>query len=522
MDRARGDRAAVCPLRDGSDRAQPRAPRLSADLQPSSAQLLWIVDIYGFFVAGLLITMGNIGDRIGRRRLLMMGAAAFGAASILAAFSTSAGMLIVARAVLGIAGATLAPSTLSLIRNMFLDARQRTVAIGVWISSYSVGGAIGPVLGGILLQHFWWGSVFLLAVPVMALLLVAGPLLLPEYRDPSPRRLDLASALLSLVAVLSVIYGMKRYAQDGFGWLPFVSVAGGLAAAFVFARRQRTLANPLIDLRLFRVPVFGVSLATYLIGTLVAFGSYVFVGQYLQLVLGLSPLTAGLWFLPWSAGFILGSTLAPALARHVRPAFLMGAGLVLAALGFAVVSRFAETGIAGLVTGSTLFSLGLAPVFTLGTDLIVGAAPPEGAGAAAAAISETSSELGGALGIAILGSLGTAIYRGGMARADLDGVPPQAWKVARDTLGGATAEAARLSAQAGAHLLETARAAFAHAMQVTTGICAVVSALTAVLQWLRTSPASPRPLILSSPEQGKILSGIRSRIVVRSRAHRAS
>ena len=455
-------------------------PRLSAELQPSSTQLLWIVDIYGFFVAGLLIPMGNIGDRIGRRRLLMMGAAAFGAASILAAFSTSAGMLIVARAVLGIAGATLAPSTLSLIRNMFLDPRQRTVAIGVWISSYSVGGAIGPVLGGILLQHFWWGSVFLLAVPVMVLLLVAGPLLLPEYRDPSPRRLDLLSALLSLVAVLSVIYGMKRYAQDGLGWLPVLSVAGGLAVAFVFARRQRTLANPLLDLRLFRVPVFGVSLATYLIGTLVAFGSYIFIGQYLQLVLGLSPLSAGLWLLPWSGGFIIGSTLAPALARRVRPAFLMGAGLVLSALGFAVISRFAETGIAGLVTGSILFSLGLAPVFTLGTDLIVGAAPPEGAGAAAA-ISETSSELGGALGIAILGSIGTAIYRAGMAKADLDGVPPEAWKVARDTLGGATAEAARLPAQAGAHLLETARAVFGHAMQVTTAICAVVSALTAVL-----------------------------------------
>jgi DHA2 family multidrug resistance protein-like MFS transporter len=455
-------------------------PRLSADLRPSSAELLWIVDIYGFFVAGLLITMGNLGDRIGRRRLLLMGAAAFGAASVLAAFSTSAGMLIAARAVLGIAGATLAPSTLSLIRNMFLDPRQRTAAIGVWISSYSVGGAIGPLLGGLLLQHFWWGSVFLLGVPVMALLLVVGPVLLPEFRDPAPRRLDLTSALLSLLAVLAVIYGMKQYAQGGRGWQPALSVAGGFVLALAFARRQRTLADPLVDLRLFRVPAVGASLASYLLATLVAFGSYVFIGQYLQLVLGLTPLVAGLWELPWSGGFIVGSTVAPALARRFRPAFVMAGGLMLAALGFAVLTRLADTGIAGVVAGSILLSLGLAPVFTLGTDLIVGGAPPPGGGAGGG-ISETSSELGGALGIAILGSIGTAIYRGGMAGVGLEGVPPEAQNVARDTLGGATAEAAQLSTAAGAHLLETARAAFGHALQVTVAICAAVSALTAVL-----------------------------------------
>src|SRR6188474_2903990 len=159
-------------------------PRLSADLKPTAAQLLWILDIYGFLVAGSLITMGTLGDRIGRRRLLMIGAAAFGVASVIAAFSTSAEMLIATRALLGLAGATLAPSTLSLIRNMFLDQQQRTVAIGIWISSYSVGAAIGPLVGGILLEHFWWGSVFLIGVPVMVLLLVVGPMLLPEFRDP--------------------------------------------------------------------------------------------------------------------------------------------------------------------------------------------------------------------------------------------------------------------------------------------------------------------------------------------------
>jgi DHA2 family multidrug resistance protein-like MFS transporter len=196
-------------------------PQLSADLKPSSAQLLWIIDIYGFLVAGSLITMGTLGDRIGRRRLLLIGAAAFAVASVLAAFSTSASMLIATRALLGLAGATVAPSTLSLIRNMFLDPHERTVAISVWVTSYSVGGAIGPLIGGVLLEYFWWGSVFLIAVPVMALLLVLGPRLLPEYRDPNAGRPDVVSAGLSLAAVLSIIYGLKKIAQDGPGWLPW-------------------------------------------------------------------------------------------------------------------------------------------------------------------------------------------------------------------------------------------------------------------------------------------------------------
>ncbi|RPJ59106.1 MAG: MFS transporter, partial [Acidobacteria bacterium] len=242
-------------------------PSLSADLAPTATQLLWIVDIYGFLVAGALITMGTLGDRIGRRRLLLMGAAAFGVASVLAAFSVSAEMLIVTRALLGLAGATIAPSTLSLIRNMFHDPKQRTAAIGVWITSYSVGAAIGPLVGGVLLQHFWWGSVFLAGVPVMLLLLAVGPVLLPEYRDPAAGRLDLFSAGLSLASVLAVIYGLKRMAEHGPGWLPAVSIVAGLATGAAFVRRQRRLLYPLIDLALFRIPAFRASLATYLLAT---------------------------------------------------------------------------------------------------------------------------------------------------------------------------------------------------------------------------------------------------------------
>jgi MFS transporter, DHA2 family, multidrug resistance protein len=456
-------------------------PEISSDLEPSSAQLLWIVDIYGFLLAGSLITMGTLGDRIGRRRLLLIGAAAFGLTSLLAAFSTSAEMLIAARALLGIAGATLAPSTLSLIRSMFLDPRQRSFAIGVWITSFSAGAVLGPPIGGVLLEFFWWGSVFLLAVPVMAVLLLLGPLLLPEFRDPEAGRLDLVSAGLSLVAVLAVIYGLKQIAQDGLSWAPAVSVLGGLTLGFVFVQRQRRLADPLIDLRLFRLPAFSASLGAYLIGTFVAFGAFFFIFQYLQLVLGQSPLVAALWAMPSFVAFIVGALLTPLLVQRVRAGFVMAAGLVVAAFGYGLLTQVGvDSALALLVTASIVFSLGEALVFTLATDLIVGAAPPERAGAAAA-ISETSSELGGALGIAVLGSIGTAVYRGEVADSVAPGVPSAETEAARDTLGGAVETAETLPGGVGADLLDAAREAFVQGLQVAAIASAVIAAVTAVL-----------------------------------------
>src|SRR6478609_2502421 len=409
-------------------------PKLTADLQPSGAELLWIIDIYGFLVAGSLITMGTLGDRIGRRRLLLIGAAAFGAASVAAAFSTSARTLIATRALLGVADATIAPSTLSLIRNMFLDPRQRTTAIGVWITSFSVGGAIGPLIGGVLLEAFWWGSVFLTAVPVMIMLLIVGPRLLPEYRDAAAGRPDLISALLSLVAVLAAIFGLKRIAQDGLGIVPVLCICAGAAVGGTFVRRQLRLRDPLIDLRLFRAPAFTAALATYGLSILFSFGSFLFLPQYLQLVLGLSPFRGGLWTVPWSLAFVVGSMLTPVIVQRVRPAFVMAGGLVLATIGFALFTRIdASTGFAMFAGGSTMFALGLAPVFTLTTDLIIGSAPPERAGAASA-ISETSAEFGGALGIAIFGSIGVAVYRSMIADALPAGIPSQSLEAARATL----------------------------------------------------------------------------------------
>lgn len=456
-------------------------PHLSADLKPTSSQLLWIIDIYGFFVAGSLITMGTLGDRIGRRRLLLIGAVAFGGTSVFAAFSTSAEMLIVARALLGIAGATIAPSTLSLIRNMFHDQNQRTFAIGVWISAFSAGAAIGPLLGGVLLEYFWWGSVFLLAVPVMAVLLILGPIMLPEFKDPRSRRLDLPSVALSLGAILAVIYGIKQIAQDGFGIEPTLIIAAGVALGAIFMRRQRRIAYPLIDLHLFRLPAFSTSLVIFVLGVFVAFGVFVFVAQYLQLVIGLSPLEAGLWMLPWALAFVAGSTLTPAIVRRVRPGLLIAGGLVLAAVGFALLAQIDETtSFALIAAGLAISSFGLAPVFTLATDLVVGSAPPERAGSASS-ISETTAELGGALGIAILGSIGAALYRTELARTMPAGVPPEAQEAARDTLGGALSVAGQLPSEIGSMLLEAARAAFLQGLQLTVIISVAVSLVAAAL-----------------------------------------
>ncbi len=459
-------------------------PHLSAALKPSSTQMLWIVDIYGFMLAGALITMGTLGDRIGRRRLLLTGAACFGGASVLAAFSTSAEMLIATRALLGLAGATLAPSTLSLIRNMFLDDHQRTVAIGVWVASYSAGAAIGPLVGGFLLEHFWWGSVFLAGVPVMVLLLVLGPMLLPECQEAEGGRIDLLSAAQSLVAVLAVIYGLKRIAEDGaVHALPLALIAAGLAVGWVFVRRQRRLAAPLMDLALFRNPLFSVALVIYTLNCFVAFGAFLFLPQYTQMVLGLSPLEAGLWSLPSALAFIAGSMIAPLAVRRVRPGLVVAAGLLAAAVGFAILTQLSlerGAGLTLLVTGSVVFSLGLAQVFTLATDLIVGAAAPERAGAASA-ISETAAEFGGALGIAMLGSLMIALYRGAMDASALAGVPGTMAEAARDTLGAAADAAAQLSGPVGAALLQSARAAFTQAFEATAWVCVVVALLSAVL-----------------------------------------
>ena len=440
-------------------------PAISAELDPSASQLLWIVDVYGFLVAGFLITMGTLGDRIGRRKLLLIGAAAFAAASVIAAFSRSAEMLIAMRALLGVAGATLAPSTMSLIRNMFHDEHERQFAIGVWIAAFSVGGAIGPLVGGLLLQWWWWGAAFLAAVPVMVLLLVLGPKLLPEYRDPDAGKLDPASMAQSLSAVLAVVYGLKRIAEYGMDPRGVAVLLAGVALGALFVRRQKHLAYPFLDVTLFRRPAFSAAIVAYALAGLSMMGVYIFMTQYLQLVLGLTPLQAGVATIPWSVCFTVGSLLAPRLARHWGARRVMVRGLLFAAVGFGITALVTPPhGLWILIAGMLAMSLGMAPVFTVGNELIITTAPPERAGAASA-LAETSAELSGALGIAVLGSLGMLAYRLWLDPALPATLPDADTTRALSTLGGAVTVAGEVGGAAGAAIADTARTAFTDAMR---------------------------------------------------------
>ncbi|MVU78470.1 MFS transporter [Nocardia sp. ET3-3] len=466
-------------------------PQISEILRPTSSQLLWIIDVYGFMVAGLLLTMGTIGDRIGRRRLLMVGAAAFAAVSVIAAFAPSAPVLIGCRALLGVAGATLAPSTLSLIFTMFRDPTQRSVAVGVWVGSYSVGGSIGPLAGGIMLEHFWWGSVFLLAVPVMLLLIILAPKVLPEFRDPDAGRLDLVSAALCTAAVLLVVFGMKEAAQDGPHALALTALAVGLGIGGVFVKRQLNTPEPMLDLRLFRLGSFRTALTINMVAIFVAFGYALFVGQYFQLVLGMSPLRAGVATIPAGLGFMVGSQLGPRIMKVMRPAYMIGAGMAMAAAGLLLLTRITATGGVELtIAASLLVSFGLAPVFGITTELIVGTAPPEQAGAASG-LSETGAEFGGALGISILGSISIAIYRSQLTTNLPYGLPDGDAHAARDTLGAAMEVAKTLPGRVGSAVAEAAKHAFLTGMHLTSGIAAGAALLLAVIAISRLRHVPP-------------------------------
>jgi MFS transporter, DHA2 family, multidrug resistance protein len=442
------------------------APYVSADLEPTGTQQLWMLDVYGFVLAGLLITMGALADRTGRRRVLMLGASLFGVASAAAAFAQTADQLIACRAVMGIGGATLMPSSLALLRNLFVDDAQRRKAVAVWTGVVSGGSALGPLLGGVLLEHFSWGSVFLINAPVMVALVVAAPLLLPESRDPGAGRLDVVSAVLSLSATLPFVYGLQRAAVDGLAALPVAAMVVGAAFGVAFVRRQRALADPMIDLSLFRDARFSGALSVNLMAMLGLVGFALFTTQYLQSVLGYAPLKAALLTLPAPLSVGVVAPLAMLAATRVRPAAVVASAFALAALGYAVLTR--TDGLVIALLGTVLTTMGLAGAMTLLTDLILGAAPPERAGAASA-VAETGQELGGALGVALLGSLGTAIYRGDLG----DAVP----RAAHDTLGGAVA-------LGDPGLLAAARDAFTHGLQVAALGAGVVMVAAATVAWL--------------------------------------
>lgn len=450
-------------------------PAITLDLGADAQQMLWIIDVYGFMIAGLLVTMGSLGDRIGRRKLLLIGAAAFGVASVVAAMATTPEALLVSRAALGIAGATLMPSTLSLISAMFSDPRQRGMAIGLWVTMFSVGIALGPVIGGALLQVFWWGSVFLIAVPVMALLLVAGPLLLPEYRADDADPIDLVSVALSLGAIMPVVYGLKELAVGGNVVVAVAAIVAGAVLGYVFVRRQRRLSTPLIDLTLFGSRAFSTAAVAMLMAMFVAGGTYLYVTQYLQLAQGQSPMAAGLWLLPAAIGLIVTSMAAPALTSRFAPSHIVAGGLVISIVGhLMLVSVGPDSALWVAVVGFGLTYAGGGPLIALGTDLIVGSSPPEKAGSAAA-ISETSTELGMALGVAVLGALGTFVYRTQLADA-----PVAAAAGGTDTFAGTVEAAAGLSGSQGAELVAAGTQAFTSALSTIGLVSAALSAVMAV------------------------------------------
>ncbi|AXG76930.1 MFS transporter [Streptomyces paludis] len=455
-------------------------PFLSEDLKPSGTQLLWIGDIYSFVIAGLLVSMGSLGDRIGRKKLLLTGAVAFGGLSVLNAYATSAEMMIVARALLGVAGATLMPATLALIRNLFHDPRERSLAIGIWGAAASAGAAVGPVVGGFLLEHFWWGSVFLINLPVMAVLVIVGHKTLPESKDPAPGPWDLVSVLLSLIGIVGVVYAIKEGAAHGVRWDVAVTGLLGAGALYWFVRRQLTLPSPLLDVRLFHHRGFSGAVLADLLTILGLSGLVFFLSQYLQLVQGRGPLEAGLAELPAAVGAVVTGLLAGRAARRFSVRAVVAGGLGAIGLSLAVLTGISQqTGYPLL--GAVLLTVGVGAgfSFTVTADVILSSVPKEQAGAASA-VSETAYELGAALGIALLGSIVTGVYRDFPTPP---GIPADAAAAAHESLGGAVDAASGLPGHSGAELMAAAQDAFVDGLRLASGIGAVVLLATAVAAW---------------------------------------
>jgi MFS transporter, DHA2 family, multidrug resistance protein len=457
-------------------------PSLTADIGPSATQLLWIGDIYSFVLAGLLITMGNVADRIGRKRLLLIGSGAFGVASVAAAFASNPETLIAARALLGVAGATLMPSTLSIVRAMFTDAGQRTRAIAIWSAGATAGAAVGPLVGGVLLENFWWGSVFLINVPIMLLVLVGGYFLLPESRGSADQPVDLVSSALSILAIVPLVYAIKHWVGTGLDWSVPAVAAIGLLAGWAFMRRQTRLRFPLLDVSLFKVPAFAGAVIANTLSIFAFMGLLFFFSQYLQLVRQYGPLRAGLAELPATIASMAVIVFIGVLVARFGTGRAIGVGLATGALGLAGLGLTVPlSSYWGLGAFLLVLGLGIGVAMTLSTDAVVSAVPRERAGAASA-IAETGYELGGALGIAVLGSIQVAIYR---AHLDLP-----AGLSAADTATVEESLAAAVATVTNHDAVAVAREAFMSAVQVTSFVAAAILALSAVVAW-RVIPATP-------------------------------
>lgn len=452
-------------------------PALSADLDPTGVELLWIVDSYGFAIAGLLLTMGTLGDHIGRRRVLLVGAALFGAASATAAFSTSVPQLIAARVLLGIGGAALMPPTLSLIRTLFPNSQKRARAIAVWAATFSVGAATGPIIGGALLEHFHWGAVFLINLPVVALLLVGGRLLLPESRNPNPGRFDIPGGVLSVTAIVPGVYAIKSVAEvGGFTLQAAAALAFSVVATTTFIWRLKTAKDPLLDINLFSNRDFSAIVVVNGLSMFILIGLLFVLSQFLQGAAGLSPLEAGLLLLPGLVASALASLAAGHLVGRFHPGRVVAFGMALAGVG-SLLFAFAGADKPWLVGAAfAVLEIGLGIVDPVTTDAIVGSVAPEKSGAASS-ISEVGYELGGAFGTAVLGSVLVAIYAGNLTRWLADSKAPAGVDAtpATHTIGAARDLAEQVGGSFGNQLLAVAQDSFVAAASVTGILAAVVS-----------------------------------------------
>ncbi|MET4157777.1 MFS transporter [Agromyces sp. PvR057] len=457
-------------------------PEISLALEPTAAQQLWIIDAYPLVLAGLLVAMGSAGDRFGRRRMLLIGSVGFALVSIGAAFAPTAEALIAARAALGFFGAMLMPSTLSLLRTVFTDREQRRLAIAIWATGFAAGSAFGPIVGGLLLEHFAWGSVFLLAVPVLVPLMILVPLLIPESRDPNPGRIDVVSIVLSLAAMVPIVFGIKSIATDGLGGIGVQAILFGAFCAIWFVRRQLRSESPMLDVRLFTKGSFGGAVLVNLFSVIALVGFLYFVSQHLQLIAGLSPVSAGLALLPGLIAMIIAGLAVVPVARRVRPRVLVPIALSLSAAGYLVIALMTDaSSIAPIVVAFVLLGIGIGAAETVSNELILSSAPPEKAGAASA-VSETAYELGAVLGTAVLGSILAAHYRSALALpASLTDAQADA---ARETLAGTTAVAGQLPTGVAEDLLASAAAAFDGGVVLTSligvGLMLVAAVIAAV------------------------------------------
>lgn len=447
---------------------------ITADLTPSGAQQLWMLDIYSLMLAGLLVTMSSLGDRFGRRRILLIGAVLFAVASVAGALSTEPWMLIGARALLGVAGAMIMPGTLSLIRNMFLDRDQRRTAMAVWSAMGALGAAAGPIVGGGIIEVFSWHAAFLMNIPVMVLLLVLAPFLVPESRNPEPGRIDLLSIGLSLAGMISFVYGVKTFAEGKEPVVALLTFFAGLLLLVIFVIRQTRLPVPMINVRLFRVRSFTGAVVTDLLSVFALVGAMFALTQFLQLVAGLSVIESALWMLPQAAVSACAGFVAAALVKRIPTSVLVAGGGLITASGFATLLLLTpDSPPWAIAIALCLVGLGAGVGMTLTNDLIMSSVRPEQSGQAAA-ISETAYELGTAFGTAILGSVLLGFYRAGLADGAPAGLPGEVLDAAKETLAAALLHAAELPGILGAALAEAATGAFTAALASTGGIAALI------------------------------------------------